>query len=400
VKLQEKINLIFTRLELKKIFIIFFGMLIMGVFEVIGVSAIVPFIAVVVSPEIVFENVYLLQVYNFLNFQNVSDFIFFLGVFLISTILISNLFQALMIWVITYFTQMQSYRLSVRLLELYLLQPYSFFLVRNSSDLGKNILAEVSRVTSGVIMQTLLVISKSVIVLYLFILLVYVNPVIAMLSTLFLAGVYLLIFKFFKRRLHSTGIQQTKIQFHVFKAANEAMSGIKDVKLHATEQEFINRFSVPAKKTTSLRIIHSWQKDDGFRVAKSRNKAIAQSSAEYIILIDGDMILHPEFIQDHINNAEIGYFIQGTRVLLSKELAREVLDISDLDLSFFSKGIKNRKNAIHSALLAKLFTKKKNTLDGIKTCNMSFFKNDCLNVNGFIASNFVLDWLSKNNNYR
>jgi glycosyltransferase involved in cell wall biosynthesis len=144
-------------------------------------------------------------------------------------------------------------------------------------------------------------------------------------------------------------------------------------------KELIDNF----KKTTSLRIIHSWQKDDGFRVAKSRNKAIAQSSADYIILIDGDMILHPEFIQDHIKNAEIGYFIQGTRVLLSKELAREVLDISDLDLSFFSKGIKNRKNAIHSALLAKLFTKKKNTLDGIKTCNMSFFKNDCINVNGF-----------------
>jgi len=52
--------------------------------------------------------------------------------------------------------------------------------------------------------------------------------------------------------------------------------------------------------TTCLKIIHSWQKDKGFRAAKSRNKAIAESKADYIILVDGDVILHPEFVQDHI----------------------------------------------------------------------------------------------------
>ncbi len=58
--------------------------------------------------------------------------------------------------------------------------------------------------------------------------------------------------------------------------------------------------------TSSLNIIHSWQPDNGFRAAKSRNKAIAKSREEYIVLIDGDMILHSEFVQDHINNAETG----------------------------------------------------------------------------------------------
>ena len=46
------------------------------------------------------------------------------------------------------------------------------------------------------------------------------------------------------------------------------------------------------KKKSSLQVIHSWQEDKGFRVAKSRNKAIAKSKCEYIILIDGDVILH------------------------------------------------------------------------------------------------------------
>jgi len=137
------------------------------------------------------------------------------------------------------------------------------------------------------------------------------------------------------------------------------------------------------KKTSDLNVIHSWQKDNGFRAAKSRNKAIAKSSSDYIILIDGDMILHPEFIKDHLNNAEPGYFIQGIRVLLTENATKDALRDMNINFSFFSQGIQNRKNTIHSNFLSKLFSKKKNYLRGIKTCNMSFFKKDCININGF-----------------
>ena len=134
---------------------------------------------------------------------------------------------------------------------------------------------------------------------------------------------------------------------------------------------------------SSLNIIHSWQEDKGFRLAKSRNKAIAISNFEYIVLVDGDVILHPKFIQDHLDNAEPGYFVQGSRVLLTQNGTRQALNNSRYNFSFLSKGIRNRKNAIHSIYLSKLLSKKKNYLKGIKTCNMSFYKEDCLNVNGF-----------------
>ena len=69
---------------------------------------------------------------------------------------------------------------------------------------------------------------------------------------------------------------------------------------------------------SNLNILHTWQKDNGFRAARSRNNAINESNGEYIILIDGDMILHRYFIQDHFTNSESGYFVQGSRVLISK----------------------------------------------------------------------------------
>ena len=137
------------------------------------------------------------------------------------------------------------------------------------------------------------------------------------------------------------------------------------------------------QEKSDIRVIHSWQADSGFRAAKSRNKAISQSNSDYIILIDGDVILHPEFINDHINNTQSGYFVQGSRVLLTQDKTKQTLDQQKINFSLLSNGLQNRKNAFHSNILSTLFSNKRNYLRGIRTCNMAFYKQDCININGF-----------------
>lgn len=144
-------------------------------------------------------------------------------------------------------------------------------------------------------------------------------------------------------------------------------------------KELINKFA----QNSQIPIIHSWQEDNGFRAAMSRNKAIAKASGEYIILTDGDMILHHNFIKDHLCNAKQNCFIQGSRVLLSATKSQSIMSQKKISFHFFEYGIRNRKNMIHSNILSKLFSYQSKTLTGIKTCNMSFFKADCLKVNGF-----------------
>lgn len=60
---------------------------------------------------------------------------------------------------------------------------------------------------------------------------------------------------------------------------------------------------------------HVWQEDAGFRVARVRNLAIAATDCDYVLLIDGDMVLHPRFVEDHVRAARPGGFVQGMRVL-------------------------------------------------------------------------------------
>ncbi|WP_435189484.1 glycosyltransferase family 2 protein [Pseudothioglobus sp. nBUS_23] len=143
-------------------------------------------------------------------------------------------------------------------------------------------------------------------------------------------------------------------------------------------------------KDSDLNFFHSYQEDLGFRAAQSRNKAIAIASSEYIVLIDGDMILHPEFISDHLKHAKSNFFIQGSRALLTEQKTYEVMKKKQTKINFFQSGIKNRLNSIHSNIFSKFFSLNKNYLKGIKTCNMSFFREDCINVNGF--NNDFIGW--------
>ena len=64
-----------------------------------------------------------------------------------------------------------------------------------------------------------------------------------------------------------------------------------DEKTTKVLQDFISKTAIP--------IIHSWQKDDGCRISHSRNRAIAKSNFEYVIMVDGDTVLHRDFVKDH-----------------------------------------------------------------------------------------------------
>jgi glycosyltransferase involved in cell wall biosynthesis len=136
--------------------------------------------------------------------------------------------------------------------------------------------------------------------------------------------------------------------------------------------------------TAPVPVIHSWQEDKGFRLAASRNKAIAKTNGDYIILIDGDIILERHFIFDHARFALPGHFVQGTRVLLGEGLSSCVLrGKKNLSEPFCRRGVENRKNCLRSALLCRLFSYRERGMSGVRTCNFAFWRNDALAVNGF-----------------
>jgi glycosyltransferase involved in cell wall biosynthesis len=130
-------------------------------------------------------------------------------------------------------------------------------------------------------------------------------------------------------------------------------------------------------------IKHIWQKDVGFRKTIILNKTIAQATGDYIIQIDGDIVLHKHFIKDHIQFAKAGAFIHGSRVFLNKKTTQQSILKSNSKFSIFTYGISNRFNALHSPILSELFSNQNRNLKGTRGCNFSFWREDFIRINGY-----------------
>ena len=118
----------------------------------IVVASILPFMAVVSNPDVIQTNNilnYVFQISNKFGVENDQQFLFALGVFVFLLLVFSLSFKALTSYVQLRFVNMRQYSISKRIVESYLRQPYSWFLSRNSAELGTTILSEVSRIVGG-----------------------------------------------------------------------------------------------------------------------------------------------------------------------------------------------------------------------------------------------------------
>ncbi len=129
-------------------------------------------------------------------------------------------------------------------------------------------------------------------------------------------------------------------------------------------------------------LIHSWQPDEGFRVAASRNRGIARSSGDYIIMIDGDLLLHRHFCADHIRNATPDRWLRGTRAFLTPEKTADVLRTGQTRIGFFERGLRFRRRTIHSNWLGKLWSRSKKERM-VQGCNISCRREHAIAVNGY-----------------
>lgn len=136
--------------------------------------------------------------------------------------------------------------------------------------------------------------------------------------------------------------------------------------------------------SSSIPILYVWQEDVGFRLSTIRNKAIAKASGDYILLVDGDVLLDRHFVSDHLELAERGFFVCGSRVRLSPEVTRRVLSdrhfrpgLLNMPLSFAANSLRSR---LLRHFLARRYGRK---IDHLRGCNMAFWRDDLIRVNGF-----------------
>ncbi len=137
------------------------------------------------------------------------------------------------------------------------------------------------------------------------------------------------------------------------------------------------------QKILPLDLRHSWQEDRGYRLAASKNKAVASSTGDYLVFMDGDMILDHRCIEDYVNFRQPNFFLNGSYVRIYQELTNKIFTGEIESPSFWSKGIKRRQNALYIPFLHKFVKGPQYTYKRIRGGQCSMWKDDFIKVNGF-----------------
>lgn len=146
------------------------------------------------------------------------------------------------------------------------------------------------------------------------------------------------------------------------------------------------------KKNSKMEITHVWHPHNGFQKCTILNKAIVQSSADYLIFTDGDCVPRKDFIEVHINRARRNHYLSGGYFKLTTNVSNAITqnDIDEqnpfkvkwlraLEQPFTYKFLKMSKNPF-IAWLMNTFTPTRSTWNGH---NVSGWKKDILKVNGY-----------------
>ncbi|HET9864958.1 MAG TPA: glycosyltransferase [Steroidobacteraceae bacterium] len=145
----------------------------------------------------------------------------------------------------------------------------------------------------------------------------------------------------------------------------------------AVIRDFLARSKVPARLVS--------QPHAGFRAARLRNLAIAAARHEYLVFIDGDMLLHAQFLADHLRCARRGWFTQGVRAHADAALSARLVRDPARYPSVATRGLGGLRRAylLHAPPLARACRRVANAFVAVKACNLAAWRDDLLRVNGF-----------------
>lgn len=224
--------------------------LITALFDVLGIASILPFIAVLSNPNLISSNEFLINIYQFFSLigvQNEKQFLFILGIMVLILLMTSLTFRALTQYLLFRFSLRREFTIGKKIIKCYLHQPYSWFLQKHSANLGKNILSEVSTLIQQTIIPILNLFAQSAIVVTIIILLIIVDPVLALSVGFVLSISYFGIFYYSRKTLSQLGKERFQANLDRYSIVAESFGGVKELKIRGMENFFIQKFSKPSE---------------------------------------------------------------------------------------------------------------------------------------------------------
>jgi ABC-type multidrug transport system fused ATPase/permease subunit len=221
------------------------AMAVLAALETAGIFSVMPFMLLVANPSAP-DSRWLAALHVIAPAG--ADPVFVAGLATLVLLASVNLLGALETWRSLAFVYRLEERLASRVLAAYLDKPYGYFLSRNTSEVSKAIFGEVEAVVHGVMIPGMQALAKAFVVLFVFLLLVVIEPWLTLAASAVVVVAYSVIYGLARAPLAGAGAAYEDASERRFRAANEALQGIREIKMYGLERSFAERFADPGRR--------------------------------------------------------------------------------------------------------------------------------------------------------
>jgi len=252
---QKALSMLTAR-EKKSGLIVIGLILLKGIGDTISVATVIPFLALLGNPGIVYENGIARYFFELFGFDSTDSFIVSVAILIIIILVFIGFIRSLTTYALNRWVTMREYSLSLKMLSNYMRQPYEFFITRNSLELNTYIIGESNRVVGEFYKPFVEIINSLATFIMVIIFLLWREPVTTIISVSVFAICYLALYMSLKNLLKRMGDEVVSANKLKYRVSGEALSGIKQIKLLGREEKYTRAFSKPAYRHAKIRALN------------------------------------------------------------------------------------------------------------------------------------------------
>jgi ATP-binding cassette subfamily B protein len=238
----KKLRSILTRRDKQFLLFLLGFSIIISIIETIGISIIMPFIAIATDFSLIESNEYYKYIYEFLSFSSAKNFVIAFGIFLIIFYIFRSVINFFYFYLLNRFSSGRYHLIAYRLFENYMGLPYKDFIQKNSSNLTKSIVNETSNLT-GLIQNLLFMMSEVFIIIFIYGMMIYVNYKITLLLTIILVLNAIFLTKTVSKMIKKAGEVRADIQSEFYEIINKSFGNFKLIKLNSNDEDILKEFA-------------------------------------------------------------------------------------------------------------------------------------------------------------
>lgn len=255
--MMKQLNYILDKKQKRQCCIVFFVFFFGALFELLGVSSILPFLQALLSPEEMMEGRAVQLMMQVFHVDTTYGMILMLGIGIILLYIVKNIYLIFSSYVQCDLNTRINKELSIKMLRAYMRRPYTFFLETNSAEIIRGINDDVTGVNS-VVSNIFHMVSEILTAIMISIYLLYTDPIMAVGVVILALLCFFCIVLGFKKPLGTMGKRRREANANCNKHAYQAVNGIKEITVMQRRENFTEWYSVAAEEKRKTALVHSF----------------------------------------------------------------------------------------------------------------------------------------------